>query len=83
MYVFLPRATLKGPKRSFVVRVVDGVEASFKNVPKRTKTVQENKKFASVAHYGIECRFCLVWPFVILCGLMWPRMVFLILFMAM
>ena len=60
MYVFLPRATLKGPKRSFVVLVVDGVETSFKNVPKRTKTVQENKKCASVAHYGIECRVCLV-----------------------
>ena len=46
--LFLPRAMLKGPKRSFVVLVlvvvVLGVESSSKNVPNGTKIVQENKK---------------------------------------
>ena len=48
----------------------------MKNVPNRTKIVQGKKKFASVAHYGIElpCLICmaicgLVWPYVALIGL--------------
>ena len=38
MYIdFGPRATLKGPKKGFVVVV--GVESSSKNAPNRTKNV--------------------------------------------
>ena len=48
----------------------------MKNVPNRTKIEQGNKKYASVAHYGIElpCLPCmalcvLVCPYVAPCGL--------------
>ena len=43
-----------------------------KKLCKRTKNVHGSKKCASVAHYGIlvsNCRTCLVWPCVALCGL--------------
>ena len=45
MYIdFGPRATLKGPKKGFVVVVVVvGVESSSKNAPNRTKNVPGNK----------------------------------------
>ena len=43
------------------------------------KNVQENKKCASIAQYGIELpclpyiALCgLVWPYVAVCGLVWP-----------
>ena len=44
-----PRATLKGPERSFVVLLVlvlVGVESSSKNALNQTKIVQGNKKYA-------------------------------------
>ena len=93
MHHFWPRATLKGPKRSFVVVllvVLLGVETCLKNVPNWTKIVQGNKKSASVAHYGIElpCLPCmalcgLLCPYVSLYGLMCPCMALMLLFMAM
>ena len=45
----------------------------MKNVPHQTKIAEENKKCASVAHYGIElpCLPC-IWPYVALYGLVWP-----------
>ena len=47
---FWPRATLKGPKRSFVVVVVllvVGVESKAKNVSKVTKSVSKQKTLAN------------------------------------
>ena len=72
---FWLRATLKGPKKSFVV--VLGVETWVRNVSNRTKIVQGNKKCASVAYYGTEfpCLPCingLMWPCMALYGFMWP-----------
>ena len=51
-----------------IVLLLLGVETWVKNVPNRTKIVQENKKCASVAHYGLElpCFSCMA-----LCGLVW------------
>ena len=41
---FWPQATLKGPKRSFVVLVVVGVESSSKNVRGEQKRFVGTKK---------------------------------------
>ena len=68
-----------------LVLVLDlGVESSSKNVPNRTKNVQGNKKCAreqkmckgtkNVLLWHImvlNCRVCLVWPCLALCGLVW------------
>ena len=55
-----------------VLLLLLGVETWVKNVPNRTKIVQENKKCASVAHYGLElpCFSCMA-----LCGLVCPIVV--------
>ena len=63
---------------------------------KRTKNVHHNKKCAreqkkvlgnkNVLLWQImvlNCRVCLVWPYVALYGLMWPRMALMLLFTAM
>ena len=81
---------LKGPKRSFVVVLVD-VDSSLKNVPSRRKIMQRGKFikakweqsiiFCGTLWYWIAL-YGLVWPCMPLYGLVWPHMVLLLLFMA-
>ena len=59
LLLFWPRALLKGPKRSFVVRVlvpVPGVESKAKDFRNCTKIVQGNKK----------CSLSLLWYILVL-----------------
>ena len=67
--LFLPRATLKGPKRSFVVLVVLGVELGSKNLPNRAKLSKGTKNLLLWHIMVLNCRVCLVWPYVALHGL--------------
>ena len=81
--IFWPRATLKGPKRSFVVVVVLlllplDVETWVKDVPNRAKIRKGNKKCTYVNIMVLNCRVCHVWPYVALYALMWPCMAFFV-----
>ena len=49
---FWPRATLKGPKRSFVLLLLlAGVESSLKNVPNQTKQILREQKMCKQTNY--------------------------------
>ena len=71
--VFWLRATLKGPKRSFVVVVILvllGVETWAKSFPNGAKMFSSGTKNA---HEWMQNLYGNVWPRVALCGLVWPR----------
>ena len=73
MSLFWPRATLKGPKRSFVVVILDvlllGVKTWLKNVPNWTKMCFCGKSWYWIAVFAL---YGLMWPYMPLCGLVWP-----------
>ena len=69
---FWPRAILKGPKRSFVVLLLLGVESSSKNVPVNKNFSREQKIFLGTKNVLKGTHKCLIG---VKCYLLWYTMI--------